>query len=62
MVKSTLEKFEAEIVNSEIENAIVITNTGLIWQCFGNKEEVFPNIDLGAAFSDFEPFLLPFDV
>lgn len=49
MVKSTLEKFEAEIVNSEIENAIVITNTGLIWQCFGNKEEVFPNIDLGAA-------------
>ena len=30
MVKSTLEKFEAEIVNSEIENAIVITNTGLI--------------------------------
>ncbi len=48
MVKSTLEKYELDIVNSTIENAIVITKSGLVFQCFGNKETVYPDVDLGA--------------
>ena len=38
---------ESEIVSSAIENAIVITQSGLIWHCFGNHNTVFPDIDLG---------------
>ena len=47
MVQSSLEKYESEIVSSAIENAIVITQSGLIWHCFGNHNTVFPDIDLG---------------
>lgn len=47
MVKLTLEKYESEIVKSDIENAVVITKSGLVFQCFGNKEGVYPNINLG---------------
>lgn len=46
-VQSALRKYEEEIVNSDIENAVVISKSGLVWQCFGNKDNVFPNIDLG---------------
>ena len=47
MVQSTLEKFGAELAESEIENAVVISKSGLIWQCFGKKNAVYPNADLG---------------
>ena len=47
MVKSVLEEYESEIVNSDIENAVVVTKSGLIWQCYGNKTNVYPDIDLG---------------
>ena len=47
MVKSSLEKHESEIVKSNIENAIVVTMAGLIFQCYGNKNGVYPNVDLG---------------
>lgn len=48
MVKSTLERLESEIVKSDIENAIVVTKSGLIFQCYGNKNGVYPNVDLEA--------------
>lgn len=47
VIQSILEKFGAEIVESEIENAVVISKSGLIWKCFGNENAVFPNMDLG---------------
>lgn len=47
MIKSTLEKYELDIVKSDIENAVVITKTGLVFQCYGNKNGVYPNLDLG---------------
>lgn len=47
VIKSTLEKYESEIVKSDIENAVVITKSGLIFQCFGNENGVYPDIDLG---------------
>lgn len=47
VIKSTLERYEMEIADSEIENAIVISKSGLVWRCYGDKESVFPNIDLG---------------
>lgn len=46
-VQSMLRKYEDEIVDSDIENAVVVSKSGLVWQCFGNKNKVFPNIDLG---------------
>lgn len=47
MIKSTLKNYEAEIVNSDIENAVVVSKSGLIWKCFGNQSAVFPDVDLG---------------
>jgi len=47
VVKSELIKYETEIVNSNIENAVVISSSGLVWKCFGNEKAVYPNIDLG---------------
>lgn len=47
MIKSVLEKYESEIVESTIENAIVITKEGLVWHCYGNKENVYIDSDLG---------------
>ena len=46
VIKSELIKYEAEIVNSNIENAVVISSSGLVWKCFGNEKAVYPNIDL----------------
>lgn len=48
VIKSTLEKYESEIVKSHIENAIVITMSGLVFQCYGNGNGVYPNADLEA--------------
>ena len=47
VIQSTLEKYGTELVESEIENAVVISKSGLVWQCFGNEKEVYPNTDLG---------------
>lgn len=47
VVKSVLKKYEAKIADSDIENAVVITSSGLIWQCYGDKKHAYPNIDLG---------------
>lgn len=47
VVISTLRKYEKEIVGSETEHAIVVTSSGEIWRCHGNKNSVYPNVDLG---------------
>ena len=36
-----------QITLMDIENAVVITKTGLVFQCYGNKNGVYPNLDLG---------------
>lgn len=46
-VLSTLEKYEKEIADSNIENAVVITKSGEVIQCFGNLNGVYPDADLG---------------
>ena len=46
-IKSKLQEYEREIVKSDIENAIVITKDGEVWQCYGDQNNVYPNIDLG---------------
>lgn len=38
--------YEELIRNSNIENAIVVTKDNEIYQCFGNKDNVWPDIDL----------------
>lgn len=47
IIIKTLEKYENIIKNDKIENAIVITSDGEVYQCFGNKSNVWPNRDLG---------------
>ena len=49
VVISTLEEYEKEIAGYDKESAIVITDTGLIFQCFGNRENVYVNEDMGDA-------------
>lgn len=41
-----LENYEKIIKNDKIENAIVITTKGDVYQCFGNKNNVYPDVDL----------------
>lgn len=47
IVNNTLIKYENIIKNDKIENAIVITQNGEIYRCFGNENNVWPDIDLG---------------
>lgn len=47
MVKSTLKKYEPKIAEYDNESAIVVTAAGLVFQCFGTKNKVFPDADLG---------------
>lgn len=47
LVRLKLEEYEKQIVKEPIENAIVITSLGEIIQCFGDKNGVYPDIDLG---------------
>lgn len=47
VVQSVLEEHETGIVDSGIENAVVISKSGLVWMCFGIQNAVYPNIDLG---------------
>lgn len=49
VVKSTLKKYEKEIVNYDKESAIVVTAAGQIFQCFGDKNNVSLYADMGEA-------------
>lgn len=42
-----LEQYEKIISRNDIENAVVITKDGEVWQCFGTSNRVFPDYDLG---------------
>lgn len=45
-VLKCLEKYEKTIQNKDIENAIVITKEGEVYQCFGNNNSVWVDYDL----------------
>ncbi len=47
VVLSTLRGYEKELVNYDKESAIVITSMGLVFQCFGGKENVYVDEDMG---------------
>ncbi|MDO5138570.1 MAG: hypothetical protein Q4D71_08970 [Oscillospiraceae bacterium] len=42
-----LSDYEKQIVNSPIENAIVITKDGKLYHCRGTVNGVYPDVDLG---------------
>ena len=46
-ITKTLKDYEKQIKDDKIENAIVITTSGEIYQCFGNESNVWPDTDLG---------------
>lgn len=46
-ITKTIKKYETIIKDDIIENAIVITSSGDVFQCFGNSTNVYPDIDLG---------------
>lgn len=46
-VNKAINKYENIIKDDKIENAIVITVKGKVYQCFGNSTNVWPDIDLG---------------
>lgn len=47
VVKSTLKKYEPKIAEYNNESAIIVTAAGLIFQCFGTKNNVFLIDDMG---------------
>ena len=47
IIDKTLKKYENIIKDDKIENAIVITKEGKVYQCFGNETNVWPDVDLG---------------
>ncbi len=47
LVKSILKKYERIISDSDTENAIVVTKDGKVYRTFGDKNNVYPNLDLG---------------
>ena len=51
-IDDTLKKYEDIIRNDKIENAIVILNTGEVYQCFGIETNVWPNVDLKGRLKD----------
>ncbi|MBS6475377.1 MAG: hypothetical protein KH354_05270 [Clostridiales bacterium] len=42
-----LKQYEPEIADLNVENAIVVTQDGEVWRCFGTEQMVYPNEDLG---------------
>lgn len=46
-VNNLIKSLEKQIRDDRIENAIVITQNGEIYQCYGNESNVWPDIDLG---------------
>lgn len=49
VVLSTLRGYEKEIAGYDKESAVVITALGFVFQCFGDKESVYPDEDMGDA-------------
>lgn len=49
MVKSVLDKFEKDAVKESIETACIISKDGTVYKCYGVKDRVFPDSDLGDA-------------
>lgn len=47
VILSELKNYEDAIAAEKIENAVVITKDGEVWQCFGIANRVFPDSDLG---------------
>lgn len=47
IVQSVIDKFEKEAINETIETACVITKNGTVYKCYGVKDGVFPDFDLG---------------
>ena len=45
-INKVIKEYENRIKSDIIENAIVVTKTGEIYQCFGNATNVWPDIDL----------------
>ncbi|MBO4902817.1 MAG: hypothetical protein J5518_08490 [Lachnospiraceae bacterium] len=45
--RELLLKYEKMIADEPIENAIVITRDGEVYRCFGTKDGVYPDVDLG---------------
>ena len=48
-VKSVIEKYEPEIAKADVENAIVVTAKGEVIRCYGDKNGVYPDADLGES-------------
>nr|DAE53218.1 MAG TPA: minor capsid protein [Caudoviricetes sp.] len=48
-VQSVIEKYESRIVNSSVENAVVVKRSGEVVQCYGDLNGVYPDADLGEA-------------
>ena len=46
-VLKELTNFEKNAIMEDIETACVVTRDGKVYKCFGTKNEVFPNYDLG---------------
>lgn len=46
-VLKELTNFEKNAILEDIETACVVTRDGKVYKCFGTKNEVFPNYDLG---------------
>lgn len=46
-VQFVLEKYEQIIADEPVENAVVITKSGDVVRCFGDKNGVYPDVDLG---------------
>lgn len=46
LVKSILKKYERIISDSDTENAIVVTKDGKVYRTFGDKNHVYPDLDL----------------
>lgn len=46
-MSEVISTFEKETVTSSIETACVITKNGTVYKCYGVKDGVYPNYDLG---------------
>lgn len=51
MVLLKLKEYENTIADSLIENAVVLSRDGLIRQCFGDSNSVYPDGDIGEGFT-----------
>lgn len=49
-VKKELQNFEKGAINENVETALVITQDGKVYKCFGVSDRVFPDSDLGEEF------------